>query len=254
MRLAFQLLQRKLVPGPGIVTAIFARTYQGPLARETERSCTPRSWYYLRLDKPYSSSSSSAMEKIDTGKRLEHLRTLMREHKVDVYSITSTSSTTSNAATDAPAVVPTEDSHQSEYVAPCDARRGKHFRPDPGLRGLQLTTTRIHLRLLWFRWLCGSQPRQSIPGHRWTLLQPGRKAAGQQLDTLETRAAGRADMAGVVGSSCISHNCGLLLNHRCRTAEQAQNGGTVGVDPSLITAREWGTRECVDGLILTCSS
>ena len=96
MRLAFQLLQRRLVPGPGTITAIFARTHQGlrnVLARETERSCTPRSWCYLRLDKPYSSSSLSAMEKVDTGRRLEHLRTLMREHKVDVYSITSTSAT-----------------------------------------------------------------------------------------------------------------------------------------------------------------
>ena len=45
------------------------------------------------------------MEKVDTSKRLAQLRELMQEHKLDVY------------------IVPSEDSHQSEYIAPCDARR-----------------------------------------------------------------------------------------------------------------------------------
>lgn len=45
------------------------------------------------------------MEKVDTTQRLAELRKLMAEHKVDVY------------------IVPSEDSHSSEYIAPCDARR-----------------------------------------------------------------------------------------------------------------------------------
>ena len=45
------------------------------------------------------------MEMVDTSKRLLQMRNLMREHKLDVY------------------IVPSEDSHQSEYIAPCDARR-----------------------------------------------------------------------------------------------------------------------------------
>src|ERR1700744_1227657 len=54
----------------------------------------------------FSSSLWTAdMEKVDTSKRLAQLRELMREHKLDVY------------------IVPSEDSHQSEYIAPCDARR-----------------------------------------------------------------------------------------------------------------------------------
>jgi Xaa-Pro aminopeptidase len=52
-----------------------------------------------------SSHRIADMEKVDTSKRLSQLRDLMREHKVDVY------------------IVPSEDSHQSEYIAPCDARR-----------------------------------------------------------------------------------------------------------------------------------
>lgn len=48
---------------------------------------------------------SLEMDTVDTTKRLAQLRELMKHHKVDVY------------------IVPSEDSHQSEYIAPCDARR-----------------------------------------------------------------------------------------------------------------------------------
>lgn len=52
-----------------------------------------------------SSLQSLEMETVDTTKRLAHLRELMQKNKVDIY------------------IVPSEDSHQSEYIAPCDARR-----------------------------------------------------------------------------------------------------------------------------------
>ena len=52
-----------------------------------------------------SSFRSLEMETVDTSKRLAQLRDLMKKNKVDVY------------------IVPSEDSHQSEYIAPCDARR-----------------------------------------------------------------------------------------------------------------------------------
>ncbi|KAK5631877.1 hypothetical protein RRF57_007591 [Xylaria bambusicola] len=45
------------------------------------------------------------MAKVDTTNRLTELRQLMKDRKVDVY------------------IVPSEDSHSSEYIAPCDARR-----------------------------------------------------------------------------------------------------------------------------------
>ncbi|KAI5249471.1 hypothetical protein E4T43_00850 [Aureobasidium subglaciale] len=46
------------------------------------------------------------MEKVNTTERLTQLRELMKRNKVDIY------------------IVPSEDSHQSEYIAPADARRG----------------------------------------------------------------------------------------------------------------------------------
>ncbi|OAA58397.1 xaa-pro aminopeptidase [Niveomyces insectorum RCEF 264] len=45
------------------------------------------------------------METVETGERLAALRKLMAENEIDVY------------------VVPSEDAHSSEYIAPCDARR-----------------------------------------------------------------------------------------------------------------------------------
>ncbi|KAH8781297.1 metallopeptidase family M24 [Diaporthe sp. PMI_573] len=45
------------------------------------------------------------METVDTGYQLSELRRLMRERKLDIY------------------IVPSEDSHSSEYIAPCDERR-----------------------------------------------------------------------------------------------------------------------------------
>ena len=86
------------------------------------------SWFRLRLPSPFKARSSLStrppsrcpsirsfssfgslrsldMETVDTSNRLAQLRELMKNEKIDVY------------------IVPSEDSHQSEYIAPCDARR-----------------------------------------------------------------------------------------------------------------------------------
>ncbi|KAI1412972.1 aminopeptidase-like protein [Hypoxylon sp. FL1857] len=60
----------------------------------------------LHLNIRYQSTTTTIkMERVDTSSRLAKLRQLMSEHKVDVY------------------IIPSEDSHASEYIAPCDARR-----------------------------------------------------------------------------------------------------------------------------------
>ncbi|KAI0190099.1 aminopeptidase-like protein [Astrocystis sublimbata] len=53
----------------------------------------------------FQSTIALEMGKVDTTARLTELRKLMRDRKLDVY------------------IVPSEDSHSSEYIAPCDARR-----------------------------------------------------------------------------------------------------------------------------------
>ncbi|RKF72660.1 putative Xaa-Pro aminopeptidase P [Golovinomyces cichoracearum] len=50
------------------------------------------------------------MEKVDTSQRLSELRELMKKFNVDVYTLMDL-------------VIPSVDSHSSEYIADCDARR-----------------------------------------------------------------------------------------------------------------------------------
>jgi Xaa-Pro aminopeptidase len=64
------------------------------------------------------------MSKVDTTERLAELRKLMKERNVDIYSTMPWSKQRRKPA-NTHAVVPSEDSHQSEYIAPCDARRGQ---------------------------------------------------------------------------------------------------------------------------------
>lgn len=60
----------------------------------------------IRYNSSLSSSSNTLdMDTVNSTERLAHLRQLMRIHKVDIY------------------IIPSEDSHASEYIAPCDARR-----------------------------------------------------------------------------------------------------------------------------------
>jgi len=66
------------------------------------------------------------MDTVDTSKRLAHLRALMKENKLDVYSRNIADQKYYGRLMLISAVVPSEDSHQSEYIAPCDARRGAH--------------------------------------------------------------------------------------------------------------------------------
>ena len=123
------------------------------------------------------------METVDTAKRLAELRDLMKEHKVDVY------------------IVPSEDSHQSEYIAPCDARR---------------------------EYVCGfsgSAGTAVITLEKAALATDGRyfNQASKQLD-----------------SNWLLLKQGLedVPTWQEWTIEQAEGGKKVGVDPKVITASD----------------
>ncbi len=116
------------------------------------------------------------METVHTTERLAHLRILMKKHDVDIYSMFSTSFSESRSTYE-DAVVPSEDSHQSEYIAPCDARRGQRL--SFWHRGSMLkVVNRIHIRVLRIRWDCRYHVGQSLTSHRWPVFQPSRQAAG----------------------------------------------------------------------------
>lgn len=123
------------------------------------------------------------METVDTTKRLKQLRQLMQEHKVDVY------------------IVPSEDSHQSEYIAPCDARR-EHISGFSGSAGTAVITLEKAALATDGRYF--NQASKQLDSN-WLLLKQG-------LEDVPT--------------------------WQEWTAEQAEGGKTVGVDPSVITAAD----------------
>ncbi|GAB7362166.1 hypothetical protein MBLNU230_g2192t1 [Neophaeotheca triangularis] len=121
------------------------------------------------------------METVDTSERLRHLRQLMKENKVDLY------------------IVPSEDSHQSEYIAPTDARREfiSGFSGSAGTAIVGLEKAALATDGRYF-----NQASKQLDNN-WTLLKQGLQDVPTWQDW---------------------------------TIEQAEGGKTVGVDPTTITA------------------
>ncbi|PNS15603.1 hypothetical protein CAC42_862 [Sphaceloma murrayae] len=128
------------------------------------------------------------MEKVSTTERLSRLRELMKEHKVDIY------------------IVPSEDSHQSEYIAPTDARRG--------MSALQ-----------YISGFSGSAGTAIITHDEATLATDGRyfNQASKQLDD---------------NWFLLKQGLQDVPTWQEWTVDHAEGGKTVGVDPSVITAPE----------------
>lgn len=103
--------------------------------------------------------------------------------------------------------------------------------------GQYLSASSIHMRLHRFcRYRDGDGGKGSA-GHRWPIFQSGSEAIRRQLGAAEARTAGCTDLAGVV--ICNDHlvSIGTVTEFMYRAAEQSEGGKSVGVDPSVITAR-----------------
>ncbi|TKX22239.1 putative Xaa-Pro aminopeptidase P [Elsinoe australis] len=123
------------------------------------------------------------MDKVNTTERLSKLRELMKQHKVDIY------------------IVPSEDSHQSEYIAPTDARR-EYISGFSGSAGTAVITHDKATLATDGRYF--NQASKQLDGN-WFLLKQGL----QDVPTWQEW-----------------------------TVDQSESGKTVGVDPSTITAPE----------------
>ncbi|KAL3452855.1 hypothetical protein BJX65DRAFT_292779 [Aspergillus insuetus] len=121
------------------------------------------------------------METVDTTKRLGDLRKLMQEHKVDVY------------------IVPSEDSHQSEYIAPCDGRREfiSGFTGSAGTAIISSSEAALSTDGRYF-----NQAAKQLDNN-WTLLKRGVEGVPTWQEWI---------------------------------TQQSEGGKVVGVDPALITA------------------
>ncbi|KAJ9643056.1 hypothetical protein H2199_004578 [Coniosporium tulheliwenetii] len=122
------------------------------------------------------------METVHTSERLAHLRDLMQKHKVDIY------------------IVPSEDSHQSEYIAPCDARRAEFICGFSGSAGTAVITHDKAALATDGRYF--NQAEKQLDSN-WELLKQGL----QDVPTWQEWAA-----------------------------DQSEGGKRVGVDPTVITA------------------
>ncbi|BDD59494.1 hypothetical protein MAP00_004700 [Monascus purpureus] len=134
--------------------------------------------------RPFSVSASRYavdMGTVNTSDRLARLRQLMQERKVDVY------------------IIPSEDSHQSEYIAPCDARREfiSGFSGSAGIAIVSMTKAALSTDGRYF-----NQAEKQLDSN-WQLLKRG-------IENVPT--------------------------WQEWTMEQAEGGKVVGVDPALITA------------------
>ncbi|KAI1338074.1 putative Xaa-pro aminopeptidase P [Xylariaceae sp. FL0016] len=129
----------------------------------------------------FKSTIAIDMEKVDTTSRLSELRRLMSKNNVDVY------------------IIPSEDSHSSEYIAPCDARRA-FVSGFTGSAGCAVVTTDKAALATDGRYF--NQAAKQLDSN-WVLLKQGI----QDVPTWQEW-----------------------------SAEQAEGGKVVGVDPTLLTA------------------
>ncbi|KAI1812853.1 aminopeptidase-like protein [Poronia punctata] len=129
----------------------------------------------------FQSTSALDMAKVNTTDRLSKLRQLMSKHKVDVY------------------IVPSEDAHSSEYIAPCDARRA------------------------FISGFTGSAGCAVITHEKAALATDGRyfNQAGNQLDD---------------NWLLLKQGIEDVPTWQEWSADQAQGGKIVAVDPSLLTS------------------
>jgi Xaa-Pro aminopeptidase len=132
-------------------------------------------------------------------------------------------------------VVPSEDSHQSEYIAPCDARRGSLRHVCSYCCKPLLTSTEF------ISGFTGSAGTAVITQEKAALATDGRyfNQASKQLDTnWELLKQGLTDVPTWQEwyDQRASIDIEELLNP-FRTSEQSEGGKIVGVDPTVITAR-----------------
>ncbi|KAL6792483.1 X-prolyl aminopeptidase [Trichoderma sp. SZMC 28013] len=152
------------------------------------------------------------MVKANTTERLAQLRALMKEHNVQVY------------------VVPSEDSHSSEYIASCDARREfiSGFTGSAGCAVITETAAALATDGRYF-----NQAAQQLDDN-WTLLKQGLQDVPTWQEWAAEQSAGGKTVA--VDSTLITGSAAKKLAEKIR-----KSGGSdlVPLDVNLVDA-VWG--------------
>ncbi|TAQ84154.1 hypothetical protein B7494_g7528 [Chlorociboria aeruginascens] len=136
--------------------------YPSPLQPYFHRTIPQNRQDLLSTAYRIATNKTTVMDKVDSSGRLSQLRQLMKENKVDVY------------------IIPSEDSHSSEYIAPCDARR-EYISGFSGSAGCAVVTQeKAALATDDANWLLLKQGLQDVPTwQEWSAEQSeGGKVVG----------------------------------------------------------------------------
>ncbi|PON21236.1 xaa-Pro aminopeptidase [Trichoderma gamsii] len=178
--------------------------YRGILATVPSLACKlPRT-----LPSPFIRRlSTETMAKTSTTHRLSQLRALMKEHNVQIY------------------VVPSEDSHSSEYIASCDARREfiSGFTGSAGCAVITETAAALATDGRYF-----NQATQQLD-ENWTLLKQGLQDVPTWQEWAAEQSAGGKTVA--VDSTLVTGSAAKKLAEKIR-----KSGGSdlVPLDINLV--------------------
>lgn len=152
------------------------------------------------------------METVNTTERLAALRRLMEEHKVDIY------------------IVPSEDSHSSEYIADCDARRAfiSGFDGSAGTAVVTLERAALATDGRYF-----NQASRQLDAN-WTLLKQGLQDVPTWQEWVADEAAG-GKVVGVDPTLIESSTAEKLLE----SVRRSGGADLVAVPDNLVDA-VWG--------------
>ncbi|KAH6975883.1 putative Xaa-Pro aminopeptidase P [Ilyonectria sp. MPI-CAGE-AT-0026] len=152
------------------------------------------------------------MDKVDTTSRLSHLRSLMKDRNVQVY------------------VIPSEDSHSSEYIAECDARREfiSGFTGSAGCAVITLQSAALATDGRYF-----NQAASQLDSN-WTLLKQGLQDVPTWQEWSAEQSAGGKNVA--VDPSLISGSTAKNLTDKIHKSGGAQ---LIPIDDNLVDL-VWG--------------
>ncbi|KAK4569975.1 hypothetical protein LTR86_002945 [Recurvomyces mirabilis] len=160
------------------------------------------------------------MEQVDTSDRLRQLRDLMRQHKVDIY------------------IVPSQDAHSSEYIAPTDARR-EFISGFSGSAGTAVITHDKAALATDGRYF--NQASKQLDSN-WELLKQGLQDVPTWQEWTIDRAAATAEQAGLtvgVDPTTITAPDGRKLGEKIK---KKGGKGLVGIAENLVD-QVWGKQK-----------
>ncbi|KAK9478489.1 peptidase M24, structural domain-containing protein [Lipomyces japonicus] len=160
---------------------------------------------------------TAGLKSVSTTDRLFSLRRLMAEHNIDVY------------------VVPSEDAHQSEYIAPVDARREfiSGFSGSAGCAVITATKAALATDGRYFL-----QAEKELDSN-WSLLKQGLQDVPTWQEWTLREAEGGKNVG--VDASLISASQAKSLSEKLKSRK---GGQLIGMDINLID-RVWGSNQPV---------